>query len=235
MMFRKLISLALAFWMISCSKSAAPPAPMAPAVSPPKVIIAGRGIGEARVGMTLEQMAKSLGEPQSAKTDASNHLAERFFPASGVRGWFIKGKAYKLSIDSGSAKTREGLALGSGRAEVESRFVAKTLSDEEVMAGIGTKGGPWFHAYDAGVSFEFKDEVVTSIAVYKGQVATKVGSGINTPDEGATLFEMIDMLGLPMSADSTKVIYRCLDARYNEEKGIVTEFVPTTDSLEWCQ
>jgi hypothetical protein len=100
---------------------------------------------------------------------------------------------------------------------------------------VGTTGGPWFHAYDAGVSFEFKDDVVSGIAVYKSQVATKVGSGINTPDEGSTLFEMIEMLGLPMSADANKIIYRCVDALYNEDKGIVTEFVPTTESVEWCQ
>ena len=196
------------------------------AAKKPQVVLPGRGVGSARVGMTLEQMVESLGEPQSASLDESKHMAQRFFPDAGVRASFIKGKAFVISLMDGHAKTAQNLRIGSSRTDVEAIYG---------LAAASTDRAPTRKLYHLGITFEFENDVVSSIHVYKPQLNTAPAVDFYTPDVGITLAELIEIVGLPMSADDSKVIYRCLDVEYKEEGGVVTGYLPTTESVEWCK
>ena len=199
--------------------SKAPPKGVQPKVkiTQPKHILPGKGIGDARIGMTLEQVVALFGEPEpvGVTQNESKHFAHRMFKETAVTVSFLKGKAYSMTTERSNLKTPDGLSVGDQLSLAQSSYSHIENTDDST-----------FTVHDDGLFIRSKDGIINSIGAFASQTKTVVESGIDlTMEDDIPLSEVMDVFGLPMFIRDSTLVYHCLKVVFDDQKGTVKEYV----------
>ena len=155
-----------AFWVAGCSKR---PARGAVTSSASMVIEPGVCIGPVRSGMTMQQAIAELGEPDQQK-DSSSILEYHSLGFTVLRGNKAGLVGTVLCLDSGqggpgtksfAGHTKEGIGIGSSRADVISAYGEPTTIDH----GRGQPQREVLIYRPHGLNFHIRDGKVHQIAV----------------------------------------------------------------------
>jgi hypothetical protein len=137
----KFIALAFSVTLVACSRS---PAPASPVVS--MEIVPGTGVGPVQLGMTMDEVKKSLGNPDSTPGKALQYSARglAILPSSAdgtVGAIMIGDTSGGPLVDKFTGATKEGIKMRSTRDEIVAAYgqpeSAKTTPDglEELRYG----------------------------------------------------------------------------------------------------
>ena len=157
-----------AFWVAGCSKR---PAHGAVTSSASMVIEPGVCIGPVRSGMTIQQAKAELGEPDQREKDSSSILEYHSLGIKILRGNKAGLVGTVLCLDAGRAgtsiksfagHTKEGIGIGSSRAEVISAYGEPTVIEH----GRGNSESETLTYKPLGLDFRIGDGKVRLIAVF---------------------------------------------------------------------
>ena len=124
------LRLSLATALIACSPAArdatdtiaaltdsVPDSSVAADTTPPQWVVRPEGIGPLRVGVTLAEVARSLGEPLSVVNDECDHVNPTKTP-EGVLLMVIEDTLVRVQIDSAGIRTVEGAQVGDSESRI---------------------------------------------------------------------------------------------------------------------
>jgi hypothetical protein len=134
-MRERLLSVALSLMVIGCDTGSEERAARAPSVSvdstpdtvtqidssPPSWIVRPDGIGPLRVGMTLADAARTLGEPLTVRSRGCDHVTPRNAPV-GLRLMVVRDTVVRIEVDSAGIATVDSAQVGDSESRVLSLY-----------------------------------------------------------------------------------------------------------------
>lgn len=92
-----------------------------------KLIVPGRGIGPAALGISPEQAMSALGKPS-----AKYHVTDGYLYSFGDLDLFTSedGRVIRVETDSADYRTREGLGVGSKETEITAKLGKPALAED---------------------------------------------------------------------------------------------------------
>jgi hypothetical protein len=104
-------------------------------------IVPGQAIGRVALGMTLSQVKKALGVPESVIERRSLGFGKTWVEYSwNFTSWriaFVNGRAVRIGTSVGTEKTREGVGIGTSQTRVERTFGVRCIWGYHADTGRG--------------------------------------------------------------------------------------------------